>query len=85
LNATGLPSTNDMFGIEPRFQRFGCFVLTPGALPRAGMARTDGPVERSEVRRAIDLMQERRTALISAGVVGQIGVRSQGSNRQWIR
>jgi type I restriction enzyme S subunit len=31
----------------------------------------------AEVQRAIDLLQERRTALISAAVTGQIDVRQQ--------
>ena len=31
----------------------------------------------TEAQRAIDLLQERRTALISAGVTGQIDVRKQ--------
>ena len=34
----------------------------------------------AEAQRAIDLLQERRTALISAAVTGQIDVRSQTHN-----
>jgi type I restriction enzyme, S subunit len=33
----------------------------------------------AEARRAIDLLQERRTALISAAVTGQIDVRQSGA------
>ena len=34
----------------------------------------------AEAQRAIDLLQERRTALISAAVTGQIDVRQQARN-----
>jgi len=34
----------------------------------------------AEAQRAIDLLQERRTALISAAVTGQIDVRQQPKN-----
>jgi type I restriction enzyme S subunit len=35
----------------------------------------------AEAQRAIDLLQERRTALISAAVTGQIDVRQQSNTR----
>ena len=58
-------------------------VLSPRAVPWAGMFRAFGPPElaqfdtlTAEARRAIDLLQERRIALISAAVTGQIDVRN---------
>lgn len=38
----------------------------------------------AETQRAIDLLRERRTALISAAVTGQIDVRKISSNGQWV-
>ena len=61
-----------------------CFVTVwiPRALPWAGLVRAFGPAETAkfdaltaEAQRAIALLQERRTALISAAVTGQIDVR----------
>ena len=59
------------------------FPRIPGALPRAGLVRAFGPAEFAqldtliaEAQRAIDLLKERRTALISAAVTGQIDVRA---------
>ena len=58
------------------------FPPIPRALPWAGMVRAFGPAETiafdtltAEAQRAIALLQERRTALISAAVTGQIDVR----------
>jgi type I restriction enzyme S subunit len=53
-------------------------------LPWAELARAFGPAETgwfdtlaAEAQRAIDLLQERRTALISAAVTGPIDVRRE--------
>lgn len=68
--------------MERPFRAGLLFPRRPGALPRAGMVRAFGPAEfaqlatlTAEAQRAIDLLQERRTALISAAVIGQIDVR----------
>jgi len=60
---------------------FGCRI--PRALPWADIIRAVGPPElahfdtlTAEAQRAIALLQERRTALISAAVTGQIDVRN---------
>ena len=64
------------------FRACSSFWLSPRALPWAGIFRAFGPAELTkfdtltvEAQRAIALLQERRTALISAAVTGQIDVR----------
>ena len=59
-------------------------------MPWAGLVRAFGPAETAkldtltaEAQRAIDLLQERRTALISAAVTGQIDVRLRSDGINW--
>ena len=69
-----------------------CLILAliPRAMPWAGLVRAVGPAETAkldtltaEAQRAIDLLQERRTALISAAVTGQIDVRPRSDGINW--
>ncbi len=65
------------------FRARSSLTFSPRALPWAGLFRAFGPsgfaqfdTLTAEAQRAIDLLQERRTALISAAVTGQVDVRN---------
>ena len=72
--------------LERPFRAGIVLAVIPGAMPRAVMGRAVGPnttpgrtTLTTEAQHAIDLLVERRTALISAAVTGQIDVRNVNS------
>lgn len=85
LTGPGVQALKGRLNLRPLKRPFRAQTLLrpiPGALPRAVMIWAVGPDKTTaraplttEAQHAIDLLQERRTALISAAVTGQIDVR----------